>query len=169
MDRTRVRTGRRGMSRMGGWLRLHSDGARGGANHQGRTMKYMLLMMAPTGGWAKFGTLPPEDIRAHISFMKKLNADLTSAGELVDAQGLAFPNQAKIVTAKAGGGPAVSDGPFPESKEFLAGYWIIDVESPERAYAIAAKASTCPGPGGKPLNMPIEVREVMSGPPVDAP
>ena len=60
-------------------------------------MKYMLLMMAPAGGWAKFGTLPPEDIRAHIGFMKTLNADLTKAGELVDAQGLAFPSQAKIV------------------------------------------------------------------------
>lgn len=128
-------------------------------------MKYMLLMMAPTGGWAKFGTLPPEDIRAHVTFMKKLNADLTSAGELVDAQGLAFPSQAKIVTAKANGGPAVSDGPFPESKEFLAGYWIVDVERPGRAYEIAARASAAPGPKGAPLNMPIEVRQVMSGPP----
>jgi hypothetical protein len=130
-------------------------------------MKYMLLMMAPAGGWAKFGTLPPEDIRGHISFMKKLNADLTSAGELVDAQGLAFPSQAKVVTAKASGGPAVSDGPFPESKEFLAGYWIVDVPDEARAIALAAHISTAPGAGGAPMRFPVEVRQVMAGPPED--
>ena len=64
-------------------------------------------------------------------------------------------------------GEPVTDGVFPESKEFLAGYWIVDVESPERAYAIAAEASAAPGPGGAPLNMAIEVRQVMSGPPPD--
>ena len=63
------------------------------------------------------------------------------------------------------GAPEVTDGPFAEAKEFLAGYWIVDVDSPERAYAIAAEASAAPGPGGKPINMAIEVREVMSGPP----
>lgn len=84
------------------------------------------------------------------------------------SEGLAAPGQAKVVRAGSDGTP-ITDGVFPETKEFLAGYWIIDVESPDRAYAIAAKASTCPGPGGKPLNMPIEVREVMSGPPVDVP
>ena len=61
----------------------------------------------------------------------------------------------------------MTDGPFPEAKEFLAGYWIVDVESTERAYAIAARASAAPGQGGEPLNMPIEVRQVMSGPPED--
>ncbi len=64
-------------------------------------------------------------------------------------------------------GRPVTDGVFPESKEFLAGFWIIDVDSPQRAYEIAAKASAAPGPGGAPLNMPIEVRQVMSGPPPD--
>ena len=58
-----------------------------------------------------------------------------------------------------------TDGVFPESKEYLAGYWIIDVESPERAYQFAAEASDAPGPAGAPFNMPIEVRQVMSGPP----
>ena len=55
-------------------------------------------------------------------------------------------------------GVPITDGVFPESKEFLAGYWIVDVDTPERAYAIAAQASAAPGPGGTPLNMPIEVR-----------
>jgi hypothetical protein len=78
---------------------------------------------------------------------------------------LAPPGQARIVRAGSQGKPDVTDGPFAETKEFLAGYWIVDVESAEQAYAIAARASAAPGPGGKPLNMPIEVREVMSGPP----
>jgi len=59
------------------------------------------------------------------------------------------------------------DDVFSEAKEFLAGYWIVDVETPERAYAIAAEASAAPGPGGRPLNLPIEVRQEMSGPPTD--
>jgi hypothetical protein len=74
---------------------------------------------------------------------------------------LAFPDQAKIVHAVRDGEP-ITDGVFPESKEFLAGYWIIDVEGPEQAYKIAARASAGPGPGGKPGNMPIEVRQVLS-------
>jgi hypothetical protein len=99
--------------------------------------------------------------------MKRFNEELKNAGELVGAEGLAAPGQARIVKAGKGGAPEVTDGPFAESKEFLAGYWIVDVESPKRAYEIAARASAAPGPGGKPLNMPIEVREVMSAPPVE--
>jgi hypothetical protein len=86
---------------------------------------------------------------------------------LVAAEGLAGPDQARVVRAGKGGGPEVTDGPFPEAKEFLAGYWIVDVESPQQAYEIAARASAAPGPGGAPLNLRIEVREVMSAPPVD--
>jgi hypothetical protein len=85
---------------------------------------------------------------------------------LVSAEGLSFPDQAKLVRAGKDGQP-VTDGIFPESKEFLAGFWIIDVDSPQRAYEIAAKVSAAPGPSGAPLNMPIEVRQVMSGPPPD--
>ena len=80
-------------------------------------------------------------------------------------QGLTPPGEAKIVRAGENGMPAVTDGPFPESKEFLVGYWIVDVDSAERAYEIAARASAAPGPGGVPLNMPIEVRQVMAGRP----
>jgi hypothetical protein len=75
--------------------------------------------------------------------------------------GLAVPDQAKVVRAAKDGEP-ITDGVFPESKEFLAGYWMIDVESAERAYAIAARVSAVPGPGGIPSNMPIEVRQIMS-------
>ena len=80
------------------------------------------------------------------------------------AEGLGGPDQAKLVRAGKDGQP-VTDGVFPEAKEFLAGYWIVDVESPERAYEMAAEVSAAPGPGGAPLNMAIEVRQVMSGPP----
>ncbi len=72
-----------------------------------------------------------------------------------------------MVRAGTNGAPVVTDGPFPEAKEFLAGYWIVEVDRPERGYEIAAKASAAPGPGGAPLNMAIEVRQVMSAPPTD--
>jgi hypothetical protein len=101
---------------------------------------------------------------AHIAFMMNLNKDLRESGELVSAEGLSFPDQAKLVRAGKDGAP-ITDRAFPESKEFLAGFWIIDVENPERAYAIAAKVSSAPGPGGTALNIPIEVRPIMSGPP----
>lgn len=131
-------------------------------------MKFMLMMNAPRGDgdWG-VANWAPEDLTAHIQFMIRFAEELGAAGELVAAEGLASPGEAKFVRASKSGAPEVSDGPFAEAKEFLAGYWIVDVETPQRAYAIAAQASAAPGPGGKPLNMPIEVREVMSGPPVD--
>jgi len=129
----------------------------------------MLMMHTPRVGWkdAGIGTWPQEDLKAHISFMHRFNKELTDAGEFVDAQGLALPHEARVVRAKKGGGPEVTDGPFAEAKEFLAGFWIIDCESTERAYEIAARASAAPGKGGVPLNMPIEVRQVMGRPPED--
>ena len=131
-------------------------------------MKFMLMMNTPrgTGDWAVLNW-PPEDLKAHINFMKSLDRDLRAAGELVGAEGLAAPSQARIVRAGKNGAPEVTDGPFAEAKEFLAGYWIVDVDTPKRAYEIAAKASAAPGKGGVPLNMPIEVREVMAAPPVE--
>jgi hypothetical protein len=131
-------------------------------------MKFMLMMNAPRGeGDWQVGRWPPEDLKAHINFMQRFGKELTDAGELVGAEGLAAPDQARIVRAGKTGKPEVTDGPFAESKEFLAGYWIVDVETPQRAYEIAARASAAPGRGGAPLNMAIEVREVMSGPPAD--
>ena len=129
-------------------------------------MKYMLMMTGPWEGFEPIGTWPQDDIRAHIRFMMTLNKELRGTGELVLAEGLAMPNQAKLVRAGKDGTP-VTDGVFPESKEFLAGFWIVEVESPERAYAIAAKASSAPYIGGVPMCMPIEVRQVMGGPPPD--
>jgi hypothetical protein len=132
-------------------------------------MRFMMMMHAPrgSGDWAVMGW-SPEDLQAHIGFMKRFAEELQKSGEWVDGQGLASPSEARVVRAGADGAPIVTDGPFPEAKEFLAGFWIIDVESRERAHRLAAHASAAPGPGGRPLNMPIELREVMSAPPVEA-
>ena len=127
-------------------------------------MKFLLMMNTPAGGEYQIMKWPPQDIQAHIGFMMDFARKLRASGELVSAEGLAPPSQAKRVRAGDDGKP-ITDGVFPEAKEFLAGYWIVDVGSPQRAYEIAAEASAAPGIGGKALNMPIEVREVMSAPP----
>jgi len=126
-------------------------------------VKYILMMNTMKAGQG-IPAWPLKDLQAHVAFMKGLNKELRESGELVSAEGLSFPDQAKLVRAGKDGTPT-TDGVFPESKEFLAGYWIVDVDTPERAYAIAARASAAPGPGGAPLNMPIEVRPVLSAPP----
>lgn len=129
-------------------------------------MKYILMMNAMTAGdvYAGVSGWKEKDIQVHTAYMKKLTQSLVESGELVLTEGLGLPAQAKIVHAGKDGAP-ITDGVFPESKEFLAGFWIVDVESPDRAYQIAARASAAPGPGGITLNMPIEVRQVMGGPP----
>jgi hypothetical protein len=129
-------------------------------------MRYMLMMNAPGGGPYQVASWPTADLQAHIRFMMNFAKKLGATGELVSAEGLSGPEQAKLVRAGDSGEP-ITDGVFPETKEFLAGYWIVDVETPERAYAIAAEASDAPGRGGKPLKLGIEVRQVMSGPPLD--
>jgi hypothetical protein len=129
-------------------------------------MKFILMMHSPGKGPYQIASWPMDDIKAHIGFMRTFSKKLVDAGEWVAGEGLTGPEQAKLVRAGADGKP-VTDGVFPESKEFLAGWWIISVSSAERAYQLAAEASAAPGPGGKPLNMAIEVREVMSGPPTE--
>jgi hypothetical protein len=129
-------------------------------------MKFMLMMHVPAvappdAGIARWSQ---EDVKAHMGFMHSLNADLKSAGELVDAQGLDFPPRPRTVRAQPDAAPLVTDGPFVETKELLVGFWIVECRSADRAIEIAARASAAPGPGGRPLNMPIEVREVVNAP-----
>lgn len=131
-------------------------------------MKYILMTGGPKAEWDAFAAWPKSDVQAYAAFVKALNHELAGSGELVAAEGLAGPDQAKAVRAGTHGTP-VTDGVFPEAKEFLAGYWIVDVESPARAYAIAARASSAPGPGGLPMNNLIEVRQIMSCPPAEFP
>jgi hypothetical protein len=126
-----------------------------------------MLMLTVKRGPYQIGDWAKDDVKAHMDFMRQLNLGLKAAGQFVDAQGLLSPDQARIVRAGDQGRPSVTDGPFAESKEFLAGFWIIDVKDADEAYAIAARASAAPGPGGKPLNMPIEVRQVGGPPPTE--
>jgi len=124
-------------------------------------MKYILMMAGTKAGVDAYRAWSQSDVQAHFAFLKNLNKELSDSGELVANEPLAAPEQAKIVRAGKDGMP-VTDGVFPEAKEFLLGYWMVDVETPERAYQIAARLSAGPGPGGVPTNMPIEVRQVMS-------
>lgn len=125
-------------------------------------MKYILLMAAPKAGFDTYRAWSEKDVQAHFAILEDINKDLTESGEFVATEGLAWPDQARIVLAAKNGAP-ITDGVFPEGKEFLAGYWIVDVENAERAYEIAARISGAPGPGGVPTNMPIEVRQIMNG------
>lgn len=124
-------------------------------------MKYILMMTASKGDFERYAKWTKDDLQANVSFMRAFSRDLKESGVFVSTEGLGWPSEAKLVRAGKNGEP-ITDGIFPESKEFLAGYWIIDVDSPEYAYRIAARASQAPGPGGKPGNIPIEVRPVLS-------
>jgi len=121
-------------------------------------MKYILLMSGTKAGVDQYHTWSQKDIQAHMAVLHSINERLTASGEFVATQGLAGPKEAKVVRGEKNGIP-VTDGVFPESKEFLLGYWIIDVATPERAYAIAGQISAAPGPEGVPTNMAIEVRQ----------
>ena len=129
-------------------------------------MKYMLLMnSAPIEDvppiheeWA------PEDMEASGRHMMQIHQELTESGELLGAERLSGPEAAKIVTSDGASAPVVTDGPFPEAKELLAGFWMVDVESEQRAIEIAARTSAAPGPGGRPTRRPIQVRAIMSPP-----
>ena len=129
-------------------------------------MKYILLMAAPKAGFDTYRAWSEKDVQAHFAVLKGINKELGESGEFVATEGLAWPEQAKVVRAGKDGVP-ITDGVFPESKEFLAGYWIVDVESPEEAYKIAARASAAPAPASMQGGFPIEVRQIMSGPPED--
>jgi len=123
-------------------------------------MKYILLMNATKEVFEWYSKWPKEELQANMAFMRKIAAELKDEGVLLQTAGLAWPQQAVIVRAGNDGQP-ITDGVFPEAKEFLAGYWLIDVESAEQAYKVAARISLAPAPKGTPGTMPLEVREVM--------
>jgi hypothetical protein len=125
-----------------------------------KEMKYILMMNGTKANFAEYAKWSKQDMEANVAFMRAFNKQLKDEGVYVATEGLGWPDQARLVRAGKGGTP-ITDGVFPESKEFLAGYWIVDVESPDQAYKIAARASAAPGPGGKPGNMLIEVRQVL--------
>ena len=122
-------------------------------------MKYILLMSGTRAGVESYHAWSKQDIDAHMAVLQRINKEVATSGEFVATQGLANPNEAKVIRGEKNGVP-VTDGIFPESKEFLLGYWIVDVANAERAYAIAGQISAARGPGDKPTNMPIEVRQL---------
>lgn len=127
-------------------------------------MKYILMMNGTKADFDAYAKWSKEDLRANVAFMRAFSRELKDAGVYVGAEGLDFPAEAKRVRADSDGQP-ITDGVFPESKEFLAGYWIIDVSSPDEAYRMAARLSAGPGPGGTRGSQPIEVRKVLSSAP----
>ncbi|MFD0556844.1 hypothetical protein FB566_2096 [Stackebrandtia endophytica] len=129
-------------------------------------MKYMLMMTGTTEDYEAMDAWTKEEIRAHVQFMTEVNERLAASDAFVTAEGLASPRDAKIVRAAGDGSPTVSGGPFPDDKEFLAGFWIIETDTFDQVADIAAMISTAPGRGGKPLNIPIQVREVGEAPDV---
>jgi hypothetical protein len=146
-------------------IRLHNERTKLVPESKGaKDMKYILMMMSTKADFDWYAKWSKEDLQASIAFMRAFTKELQDSGVFVSTEGLAFPDQAKIVRAGSDGAP-ITDGVFPESKEFLAGYWIVDVESPEEAYRIAARASAAPAPAGTTGTMPIEVRQVLSGAP----
>jgi len=124
-------------------------------------MKYILMMNGTKAGVDTYVAWSKKDIDSHMAALISINKELTESGEFVGTEGLARPDQAILVRGQKAGMP-ITDGIFPEAKEFLLGYWIVDVKTPERAYDIASRISVAPGPGGVPTNMPIEVRQIMS-------
>jgi hypothetical protein len=109
----------------------------------------------------------PEEVTAHLDYYRALHQELVASGELVESEILTGPNLAKIVTFDGVTAPVVTDGPFQEFKEWLAGFQIVDVESEARAIEIAARLSAVPGPGGAATQQPIQLRQVMDDGPSD--
>ncbi|MEU6311044.1 YciI family protein [Streptomyces sp. NPDC047014] len=135
-------------------------------------MKYMLMVLGRQADYDAMGGKPdsgggpawsPADLKAMFDHMNALNEDLAASGEWVDGQGLAEPRRAKLVTAAPDGSPEVSDQPYGETREVLAGYWIVDVADFARAAEIAARAYACPLPEGAP-NYPVVVHPLDTGP-----
>ncbi|SOD63617.1 Uncharacterized conserved protein [Streptomyces zhaozhouensis] len=129
-------------------------------------MRYMIQVFAATATYEKdMAAYGPEGFQALSAFMEALNKDLQERGEWVEAQGLEGPGSVTTVRATDGGAPEVTQGQHAPTKDILAGYWVVDVASHERAVEIAHHISTCPGPDGSPSNDPVELHVVAAEPP----
>jgi hypothetical protein len=124
----------------------------------------MLLLKRTQAEWRSFLAWPPQDLAAHALFMRDLDRELTATGELVSDHRLAGPEHAQVVRARSGNPPQITTAPFPDGRELLARCWVVDCETPARAIAIAAQVSAAPGRDGRPLDLAVEVRQVMTAP-----
>jgi hypothetical protein len=154
------------MWRTGRRLRPSTYGAdEGAADHEENDMpKYLLgttfepgVDPTPMEEWTE------DEVTAHLNYFEVLGRQLRESGELVEGTILTGPDRAKIVRSGPGGETVVTDGPFQEFKEWVAGYMIIDAETEQRALEIAALYSAAPGPGGRPIEQPIQVRRMYHG------
>jgi hypothetical protein len=140
---------------------------RDGARRRGKAMKYMIMLYASQHDYdAMTGQATPawtgEQLAAMGGFMESFHQELVKSGELVDAQGLTAPVHARRVQSK-GGVPVVTDGPYPETSEVLAGYTIVECDSFDRATEIGARMAACPpGPGGAEGNY-LDIRPIVDG------
>ena len=125
-------------------------------------MKRYMMLVNFDGGTVEepMDQWKPDEVEAHMDYYRALNKELRETGELVEVEALTGPDLAKIVTSDGRTAPVVTDGPFQEIKEWVAGYMIVDVETEQRAIEIAARYSAVPGPGGIALQQPIHVREL---------
>ena len=103
-----------------------------------------------------------EELQTMFAYMGAINDDLSESGELVDGQGLAEPAQARHVTLGEDGKAVITDGPYGETKELLAGYWVLECENLERVTEIADRVARCPQPAGAP-DYPVVIRPIMDG------
>jgi hypothetical protein len=110
----------------------------------------------PMDEWA------PEEVSAHMQFMADFGDRLERSGELVDGQALS--PEGTFVRYDGEGRPPVTDGPFAETKDLIAGWYVIDVDSYERALELAGELSAAPGAGGKPIHEWLEVRPLLAVP-----
>jgi hypothetical protein len=130
--------------------------------------KYLLLKHYRGGPTpvVDFGPLDqwtPAEVQAHMQYMQDFAARLEGTGEYVDGQALS--PQGTFVRYDGPGRPPVTDGPFAETKDLIAGWMVIDVESYERAVELAGELSAAPGPAGKPIHEWLELRPFLSAPP----
>jgi hypothetical protein len=123
-------------------------------------MKYIIMLNSTLGEAQDYASWSPEDIQAQMAHMDAIHRELAERGELVTQECLTLPNETWLVRAGEAG-QIITDGVFPEAKEFVVGYTIVDVDSADRALAIAARMSMAPGPGGAPAHSVHEVRRVM--------
>ncbi|MFD8003743.1 YciI family protein [Streptomyces mirabilis] len=133
-------------------------------------MKYLVMVQGTQAdyegmrgkGSADAPAWSEQELQAMYAYMGAINDDLTKSGELVDGQGLAEPAQTRLVTAGQDGKAVITDGPYSETRELIAGYWVLECESLERVTEIAERVTRCPGPEGA-TNYPVVIRPILDG------